>query len=140
MSTGLSLRNKLLRLLGLRLPTITTSRLLIFLKIFLIAIKYFFLIAFKAKISYRGNVRFSMPEWANHKYDQYQGFIPLRSKKAGRFAKLLGFARSHSIVTRGSVSLSCASTPPLPDFLNLNGIKICSSISFLRCPYGYHPV
>ena len=36
---------------------------------------------------------------------------PLRSKKAGRFAKLLGFARSYSIVTRGSVSLSCAATP-----------------------------
>ena len=34
--------------------------------------------------------------------------IPLISKKAGRFEKLLGFARSHSIVTRGSVSLSCA--------------------------------
>ena len=34
----------------------------------------------------------------------------LRSKKAGRFEKLLGFARSHSIVTRGSVNLSCANT------------------------------
>ena len=33
---------------------------------------------------------------------------PLRFKKAGRFEKLLGFARSHSIVTRGSVSPSCA--------------------------------
>ena len=31
--------------------------------------------------------------------------VPLKSKKAGRFKKLLGFARSHSIVTRGSVSL-----------------------------------
>ena len=37
--------------------------------------------------------------------------IPLTSKKAGRFEKLLGFARSHSIVTRGSMSLSCATTP-----------------------------
>ena len=37
--------------------------------------------------------------------------VPFRSKKAGRFEKLLGFARSHSLVTRGSVSLSCASTP-----------------------------
>ena len=37
--------------------------------------------------------------------------VPLRSKKGGRFEKLVGFARSHSIVTRGSVSLSCATTP-----------------------------
>ena len=37
--------------------------------------------------------------------------VPLRSKKAGRFEKLLGFARSHSIVTRYSVSLSRATTP-----------------------------
>ena len=37
--------------------------------------------------------------------------LPLRSKKAGRFLKLFGFSRSHSIVTRGSVSLSCAPTP-----------------------------
>ena len=37
--------------------------------------------------------------------------VRLRSKKAGRFEKLLGFARSYSIVTRGSVSLSCATTP-----------------------------
>ena len=41
-------------------------------------------------------------------------FVPSRSKKAGRFEKLLGIARSHSIVICGSVSLSCA-------FLNLNG-------------------
>ena len=32
-------------------------------------------------------------------------FIPLRSKKAVRLDKLLDFAWSHSIVTRGSVSL-----------------------------------
>ena len=38
-------------------------------------------------------------------------FRPFRSKKAGRFEKLLGFARSHFIATRGSVSLSCATTP-----------------------------
>ena len=37
--------------------------------------------------------------------------VPLRSKKAGRFEKLLDFAGSHSIVTRGSVSLLCATTP-----------------------------
>ena len=35
----------------------------------------------------------------------------LRSEKTGKFEKLLGFARSHSIVTRDSVSLSCATTP-----------------------------
>ena len=39
------------------------------------------------------------------------GKLPFRSEKAGRCEKLLGFARSHSIVTRGSVSLSCATTP-----------------------------
>ena len=37
--------------------------------------------------------------------------VPLLSKKTGRFEKLLGFARSHSIVIRGSVSLLCAITP-----------------------------
>ena len=36
--------------------------------------------------------------------------VPIRSEKAGRFEKLLGFARSHSNVTRGSASLSCATT------------------------------
>ena len=36
--------------------------------------------------------------------------LPLRCKKAGRLEKLLGFARSHPIVTPGSVSLSCATT------------------------------
>ena len=50
--------------------------------------------------------------------------LPLRSKKAGRFEKLLSFARSHSIVTRGSVSLSPAQPDHiLPAFLNLNGKK-----------------
>ena len=39
-----------------------------------------------------------------------QAELPVRSKKAGRFEKLLGFARSHSIVTRGLVSVSCATT------------------------------
>ena len=38
-------------------------------------------------------------------------YLPLRSKKAGRFEKLLGFGRSHFIAARGSVSLSCATTP-----------------------------
>ena len=42
---------------------------------------------------------------------KFEMFLPLRSKKEGSFAKLVGFARSHSIVTRGSVSLSCATTP-----------------------------
>ena len=37
--------------------------------------------------------------------------LPLRSEKADRYETLLGFARSHLIVKRGSVSLSCASTP-----------------------------
>ena len=37
--------------------------------------------------------------------------IPLKSKKAGRFEILLGFAGSHSIATRGLVSLSRATTP-----------------------------
>ena len=40
-----------------------------------------------------------------------QKILPLRFKKAGRFEKLLCFARSHFIVTCGSVSLSCATTP-----------------------------
>ena len=47
--------------------------------------------------------------------------VPLTSKKGGRFEKLVGFARSHSIMTRGSASLSCASKNTLPTFLNLNG-------------------
>ena len=37
--------------------------------------------------------------------------IPLGSRKAGRSETLFRFANSHSIVTRGSVSLSCATTP-----------------------------
>ena len=32
-------------------------------------------------------------------------------KKQGGFEKLLGFSRSHLIATRGSASLSCATTP-----------------------------
>ena len=40
-----------------------------------------------------------------------KSLLPLWSTKAGRFEKLLGFARSPSIVTRGSISLSCATTP-----------------------------
>ena len=35
----------------------------------------------------------------------------IRNWKTGRFEKLLGFATSHSILTRGSVSLSRATTP-----------------------------
>ena len=49
--------------------------------------------------------------------------LPLRSKKAGRYEKLLGFARSRSIVTRGSVSLSCA-TRPYPSCFFLNFLHI----------------
>ena len=41
----------------------------------------------------------------------YFFILPLSSTKAGRFEKLLGFARSHSIVTRGSVSLLCTTSP-----------------------------
>ena len=37
--------------------------------------------------------------------------LPLRSKKAGRFEKLLGFSRSPFFVTSGSLSLSCTTTP-----------------------------
>ena len=37
--------------------------------------------------------------------------LPLRSKKAGRSEKLLGFARSLFFVTRGSVSLSSNNSP-----------------------------
>ena len=37
--------------------------------------------------------------------------MPLTFRKAGRFEKLVGFARSPFIVTRGSVTLSCATTP-----------------------------
>ena len=50
--------------------------------------------------------------------------IPLRYKNAGRFEKLLCSARGHSIVTGGSVSLSCAITPHRSCFslLNLNVI------------------
>ena len=52
-----------------------------------------------------------------------RNLVPSRSKKAGRFEKLLGFARSHSIVTRGSVSRA----PPhnTLTFLNLNGTFSC---------------
>ena len=36
--------------------------------------------------------------------------VKLRSQKVGRFDKLPGWARSHFIVIRGSVSLSCGTT------------------------------
>ena len=38
-------------------------------------------------------------------------FLPLKSRKPGRFKKLLDFARSHFIMTRGLVSLSRATAP-----------------------------
>ena len=50
------------------------------------------------------------------KFVSFQDTLPLRCKKAGIFEKLLAFARSHSIVTRGSVSLSFASTSHSPCF------------------------
>ena len=40
-----------------------------------------------------------------------QNNVPLGSKKAGRLEKLLSFARSHFSVSRGCVSLLCATTP-----------------------------
>ena len=42
--------------------------------------------------------------------------LPLRSKKAGRYEKLLGFDMIHTIVTLDSVSLSSATTPHLSYF------------------------
>ena len=57
----------------------------------------------------------------NHKFcDHY--FLTLRCKKAERFEKLLGFARSHFIVTRGSGILRLPPHDVLPAFLNLKGI------------------
>ena len=47
-----------------------------------------------------------------------KGTLWIFEKKAGRFERLLGFARSHFIVSRGSVSLPCT----LPPFLNLGRI------------------
>ena len=35
------------------------------------------------------------------KYSKTGLYIPLRSKKGGKFEKFLGFAKSHFIVTRG---------------------------------------
>ena len=55
--------------------------------------------------------------------------LPLRSKKAERFEKLLGFARSHSIVTR-RVTRWVSRAPPhhtLPAFLTFNGSQSESS-------------
>ena len=46
--------------------------------------------------------------------------IPLRSKKTRRFEKLLGFSRSHTIVTRHSVSLSYASISQSQRYFILN--------------------
>ena len=63
-------------------------------------------------------------------------FLPLGSKKAGRFEKLLGFARSHSIVTIGSVSLSCATTLHPSCLPNSNGIFLwdfLQSYNFSPC-------
>ena len=54
------------------------------------------------KINFQSNKKFTTHKRATKK----QPDLAFRSKKAGRFEKLLGFARSHSIVARGSVSLS----------------------------------
>ena len=64
-------------------------------------------------------------EWAN------QHLLPWRSKKAEIFEKLLGFARSDSIVTRGSLSLSCATTPHLSRFSKSARYKKISSTFFI---------
>ena len=45
--------------------------------------------------------------------------LPWKYKKAGRFEKLLVFARSYSIVIPGSVSLVRKHTTPFPLFLIL---------------------
>ena len=62
-------------------------------------------------------------------------------KKSGRLEKFLSFARSHSIVTRGSVSLSCATTPfllflILPVVLNryVGEVAFFQDISFYTSP------
>ena len=41
----------------------------------------------------------------------FENLSSINIKKAGRFKKLLGFARSHSILRHGLVSLSCATSP-----------------------------
>ena len=61
--------------------------------------------------------------------------LRLRSKKAGRFETLLGFARSHFIVTRGSMSLSRATTLQPSCFSNLNGSIFFSLLSENRTFY-----
>ena len=65
------------------------------------------------------------------------GKKPSRSKKAGRFQKLLGFARSHSIMTRSSVSLSASLHHFLPAFLNLNGSSPPNVINGFDCYNEY---
>ena len=51
-----------------------------------------------------------------YKHSLLGDILSLGFKKAGRFEKLLGFARSQSIVARGSVSLSFATTQHLSCF------------------------
>ena len=62
--------------------------------------------------------------------------LPLRSKKAGRFEKLHGFARSHFIVTRGSVSLSCATTPHPSYFSKYSRYYKDRNINFLKINFN----
>ena len=50
--------------------------------------------------------------------DNFSKLVPLRSKKAGRFEKLLSFARSHSVLKRSS---RAPQHHTLPAFLNLKG-------------------
>ena len=66
--------------------------------------------------------------------------LALRSKKAGRFEKLLGFARSHSIVTRGSVSLSCATTPHSSCFSKSQRYKKRKVFTLLKSPNSAHQI
>ena len=72
-------------------------------------------LAFKVSKNYRFR---TVRQLGGSKEAIFKVQVPLRSKKPGIYEELLGFARSRFIVTR----LSCATTPPLPAFLNLYGI------------------
>ena len=55
-------------------------------------------------------------------------YITLRSKEAGRFETLLDFSRSHPFLTRGWVSLSCATTQ--------NSSCFCKSSRYFKSEIG----
>ena len=60
-------------------------------------------------------------------------YLPLRSKNTGKFEKLLGFTRSHSIMTRGLVSVSGANTPhPFLVFSILKRLKSLKIFNFIK--------